>query len=116
MHGKVDNYPNLTGKYEVKKLLINQQVLHQDTCADSLLTVVYFDIKNGCVFQFNTPAKRWNGSFTKTSNHINIKWYAPSGKPVFNGTLSTLNNSGNMTLTGMLGKDSMDVILQKVIN
>jgi hypothetical protein len=78
--------------------------------------VVYFDIKNGCVFQFNTPAKRWNGTFTKNGNHIKIKWSSPTDKPVFNGTMSTAHDAGKLMLTGMLGKDSMDVILQKVNN
>ena len=116
MHGKVDKYPDLTGKYEVKQLSINQQLQHQDTCVDSILTVVYFDIKNGCVFQFNTPAKRWNGTFTKDSNHLKIKWFLPADKPVFDGTMSMANDSGKLMLTGMLGKDSMDILLQKVNN
>ncbi len=115
-HGGVDKYPALTGKYEVKQLSVNHQLLHQDTCADSILTLVYFDIKNGCVFQFNTPAKRWNGTFTKDSNHLRIKWFSPADKPVFNGTMSTANDSGKLMLTGMLGKDSMEVMLQKVNN
>ena len=113
MHGKVDKYPTLTGKYEVKQLSINRQLLHPDSFTDSILTVVYFDIKNGCVFQFNTTTKRWNGTFTKNGNHIKIKWFSPAGKPIFDGTMSMLNGSGKLTLTGMLGKDSMDVMLQK---
>lgn len=117
MHGKVDKYPGLTGKYEVKQLSINQQLLHKDTfTADSTLRVVYFDIKNGCVFQFNTPTKRWSGTFSKDSNHLKIKWFLPADKPVFNGTMSTANGPGNLTLTGMLGKDSIDMLLQKVNN
>ena len=83
MHGKVDKYPRLTGKYEVKQLTVNHQLLHWDNYADSTLTVVYFDIKNGCVFQFDSPAKRWNGTFTKDSNHLKIKWFSPADKPVF---------------------------------
>jgi len=116
MHEKVDKYPGLTGKYEIKQLTINHQLLHRDTCADNILTEVYFDIKNGCVFQFNTPAKRWNGTFSKDSNHLKIKWFSPADEPVFNGTMSTTNGSGKLVLTGMFGKDSMDVILQKVNN
>lgn len=115
-HEKVDKYPSLTGKYEVKQLSINQQSLHQSTCADSILTVVYFDIKNGCVFQFNTPAKRWNGIFSKDSNQLKIKWFSPADEPIFNGTMSTVDDSGKLMLTGMLGKDSMDMILQKINN
>jgi hypothetical protein len=113
MHGKVDKYPGLTGKYKVEKLSINQQLLHQDACADSILTEVYFDVKNGCVFQFNTPAKRWNGTFSKDNNHLKIKWLSPADKPAFNGTMSTANNKGKLELTGMLGKDSLDMMLQK---
>ena len=115
-HDRVDKYPSLTGKYEVKQLSINQQLLHRDTCADTILTVVYFDVKNGCVFQFNTPTKRWNGTFTKDNNHLKIKWFYPADKPVFNGTMSMANDSGKLMLAGMLGKDSVDAILQKVNN
>jgi hypothetical protein len=116
MHGKVDKYPNLTGRYEVKQLNVNRQLLQQATCEDSTLTAVYFDIKNGCVFQFNSPARRWNGTFSKDSNHLKIKWSSPADKPPFDGTISPENGSGKLMLTGMLGKDSMDVVLQKVNN
>jgi hypothetical protein len=114
-HSGPDKYPALTGKYDVKQISINQQMLHTVDC-DSILTVVYFDIKNGCVFQFNTPANRWKGVFTKDNNHFRINWSSPADKPVFNGTMSMLKNSGNLILTGMLGRDSMNVILQKVDN
>ena len=115
-HGSVDKYPDLTGKYEVKQLRINQQLLSKSNCADSLLTEVYFDIKNNCVFQFNTPAKRWNGTFSKDSSHLKIKWFSPADKPFFDGTMSTANGEGKLMLTGLLGKDSIEVILQKVNN
>lgn len=116
MQTKVDRYPELTGKYEVKQLSLNHQLVHQNACSDSTLTVVYFDIKNGCVFQFNTPANRWNGTFSKDNNHLRIKWNIPADKPAFNGTLSTVNGPRELMMTGMLGKDSMDVVLQKVNN
>lgn len=116
MHGKVDQYPCLTGKYQVKQLTVNHQLLQRDNHADSTLTVVYFDIKNGCVFQFDTPYKRWYGTFSKDSNHLEIKWFSPAGKPVFEGMTSKVNDSGKLMLTGILGKDSMEMKLQKVNN
>jgi hypothetical protein len=116
MHEKVDKYPGLTGKYEVKQLRMNQQLLQRNNCADSILTEVYFDIKNGCVFQFKTPAQRWKGTFSKDSNHLRIKWFSPADKPVFDGTMSPAEGSRELILTGMLGKDSMNTILQKVNN
>jgi len=116
MHGKVDQYPRLTGKYQVKQLSVNRQFLHRDSYQDSTLSVVYFDVKNGCVFQFGTPAKRWNGTFSKESNHLKIKWFSPADKPAFEGMISKLNDSGKLMLKGILGKDSMDMKLQKVNN
>lgn len=114
-HSGPDKYPSLTGKYEVKQLSINHQMLN-GVNSDSILTVVYFDIKNGCVFQFNTPAKRWNGTFSNDSNHLRIEWFSPADKPVFNGTMSMPDESGKLRLTGLIGKDSMDMILEKVNN
>lgn len=112
-HGKTDNHPGLTGKYEVKQLYINQQFQQPVSSADSLLTAIYFDVKNGCVFQFNTPAKRWNGIFTVDSNRLRINWFSPTGKPVFNGTISSADDPGKLTLVGTLGKDSINVLLKR---
>jgi len=114
MHGKPDKNPQLTGKYEVKQLKMNQQMLYRSSCADSILTVVYFDIKNGCVFEFNTPQRRWNGSYKIENNHLEISWRSPADKPVFKGTMSPADGPGALRLTGVLGNDSMDVIIQKM--
>jgi len=113
---KVDRYPELTGKYEVKQLTTNQPFINQTANPDSVLTVVYFDIKNGCVFQFSSPEKRWSGTFSKNGDHLSIKWAMSEGKPVFDGTLSTMDGSGKLMLAGLLGKDPINVILQKVNN
>jgi len=116
MHGKPDKYPQLTGKYEATQLKIGQQVLYRTSCADSLLTVVYFDIKNGCVFEFNTPQRRWNGTYSKENDQLKINWRSPADKPAFSGILTSMNGSGRLMLRGMLGNDSMNVILEKVYN
>ena len=116
MHGKPDKYPQLTGKYEVKQLKMNQQMLYRGSCADSILTVVYFDIRNGCVFEFNTPQRRWNGTYTIESDHLEISWRSPADKPVFKGIMFPAGSSGNLMLTGVLGKDSISIVLQKESN
>ena len=116
MLGKPDKYPQLTGKYEVKQLKMNQQMLYRASCADSILTVVYFDIKNGCVFEFNTPQRRWNGTYTIENNHLEINWRSPTDRPVFRGIMSPANAAGSLMLTGVIGKDSMAIVLQKVSN
>lgn len=116
MHGGPDKDPQLRGKYEVKQVKVNQQVLSHTGCADSLPTLVYFDIKNGCVFEFNTPQKRWYGVYKKQNDHLEIKWRTPADKPVFTGALSPVTATRNLTLTGMLGNDSMQMTLQKINN
>jgi hypothetical protein len=100
MHGKPDKHPQLTGKYEVKQLKMNQQVLDRAGCADSILTVVYFDIRNGCVFEFNTPQRRWNGTYTLEDDHLEINWRSPAGKPLFRGIMAPASGSGKLMLTG----------------
>lgn len=113
MHGGPDKDPQLRGKYEVKQIQVNQQVLGKASCADSLLTLVYFDIKNDCVFEFNTQQRRWYGTYKKENNYLEIKWRTPSEKPAFKGVLSPLNSTGNLLLTGTMGNDSMRISLQK---
>jgi hypothetical protein len=116
MHGKPDKDPQLRGKYEVKQIKVNQQALSRASCADSILTLVYFDIKNGCVFEFNTLQRRWYGVYKKKNDHLEVKWHTPVGKPVFTGVMSRVNATGNLMLTGALGNDSMTITLQKMNN
>jgi hypothetical protein len=110
---KPDKYPQLTGKYEVKQLKIGQQVLQPAGCADSVLTVVYFDVRNGCVFEFNATQRRWYGNYTKDNEHLVVSWRTPAGKPAFNGIVAPEAGSGDLILRGMLGSDSMNVVLKK---
>jgi hypothetical protein len=113
MRGKPNRDPELMGKYEVKQIIVNQQVLSRVSCADSILTLVYFDIKNGCVFEFNTLKSRWYGIYKKENNYLEIKWHDPADKPIFTGIMSPGNTARNLILTGALGIDSMKITLQK---
>jgi hypothetical protein len=114
-YGNQDPDPQLRGKYEVKQVMVNQQVINRANCSDSILTRVYFDIKNGSVFEFNTPQRRWYGAYKKKNDHLEIKWFTPA-KPVFTGVMSKVNSTGNLILTGTLGNDSMKITLQKINN
>lgn len=116
LHGKPDKDPALKGKYKVTQVAVNQQIHSPAGCADSVLTAVYFDIKNGCVFEFNAVARRWYGNYNKKNNDLEIKWHAPKEMPLFKGVISPVNATGNLTLTGMLGNDSIKVTLQKINN
>ncbi len=111
LHPGRDRNPQLTGKYEVKQLRVDQQDLHPVNCADSVLTLVYFDIGNRCVFEFNAQQRSWFGKYTKEDNRLEIKWDKPGNKPEFNGFLLPAD-SGRLLLRGTLGKDSIRVVLE----
>lgn len=114
MHGGVDKHPQLTGKYKVKLLRDNRQTLTSPSVCDSALTVVYFDIKDGCVFEFNSLQRRWNGTFNLDSNNLKIDWRSPADKPTFKGKMLQDTDAGTVLLTGVLGNDSTEITLQKV--
>ncbi|WP_133989426.1 hypothetical protein [Dinghuibacter silviterrae] len=116
MHGNPNRHPALTGKYEVKQLKVNQHFLAPTGCSDSLLTVVYFEVNDGCVFEFNTPQRRWSGTYKMDKDHLGISWRNPGGKPDFKGVLSRDPATGMVVMTGVLGGDSTEVTLQKVMN
>jgi len=115
MHGGIDKHPQLTGKYEVKQLRVNRQVVRSSGSCDSVLTIVYFDIKNGCVFEFNSPHRRWNGTFTLDANNLRIDWRSPTDKPAFKGMVSKGVDAGAILLNGALGSDSTEITLQKMV-
>jgi hypothetical protein len=113
LHGNLDKHPELTGKYAVKQLLLDGHPLNRSTCADSILSVVYFDIRNGCVFEFGAPERRWNGTYSLDNNSLDINWRKPADKPAFKGRLSLNSGTGEITLKGTLGADSIAVDLAR---
>jgi hypothetical protein len=116
MHGSPDKHPSLTGKYEVKQLKVNRHFLTPSNCTDSLLTVVYFEVNDHCVFEFNTPQRRWDGTYKMDKDSLGISWRYPGGKPDFKGLLSQNPDAGVVVVTGLLGLDSTEITLQKVTN
>ena len=111
MAGNPDKHPELTGKYAVTDLQIGRQVVQKNPC-DSVLTLVYFDIKNRCVFEFNSPQRRWNGNYSIEKDSLKIDWRLPEKMPSFNGTVIP-GGSGKLTIQGTIGRDTLRVSLQK---
>jgi hypothetical protein len=87
--------------------------LHRGSCTDSVLTVVYFDIRNGCVFEFNAPERRWNGTYTIKENVLDITWRKPGNAPAFRGNISASAGGPRLVMSGMLGSDSMEIVLTR---
>lgn len=110
-----NEHPQLKGKYSVTKMKVNGKEMLATNCADSLLTVVYFDLANESVFEFNHLKRRMFGIYDldAAQEHISINWhYPPTAKEKFIGLLKQIENK--VELNGIIGKDSLQVQLLKV--
>lgn len=115
-YGSPDKHPGMTGKYAVTDLRINNVPKMTETCSDSLLTTVYFDIANDCVFKFNSLERRMFGSYDlqEGNGQIHITWYHPPNArgTSFDGVVKR-NNETEIELVGRFQNDSMRVKLQR---
>jgi hypothetical protein len=115
--GSPDSHPAITGKYSVSDMKINGKSRLATSCADSLLTLVYFDIGNECLFEFNGQKRRFYGMYTWDEKDGNMfaNWHFPmeaKEKP-FKGILKK-KNADELELSGMIQSDSMLVTLKLV--
>ena len=114
-YGLPDKNPWLTGKYTVSHLEINRQDVKVNSCNDSMLTLVYFDLGNDCVFEYNSQQRLFIGSYRldKTRSHLTVVWRYP--RNVHDTLTATLSTSGaqNKYLIGKMGKDSLRMELLK---
>ena len=110
-----NEHPQLKGKYTVVDMKVNGKEMMATNCADSLLTVVYFDLDNESVFEFNHLKRRMFGKYDldDTQERISIDWhYPPSAKEKFIGSLKQIENK--VELNGKIGKDSLHIQLLKL--
>ncbi len=115
-YGSADKNPQLIGKYKIKDLRINQKQISAASCADSVLTTVYFDQGNDIVFEYNNLQRRWIGTynFNPNNNTITATWRYPANiRDTLVATLSQTNNN-QLSISGRLGNQSMKASLTKV--
>lgn len=106
--------PEIMGKYVVQKITINDQDRTAGMHCDSVLSVVYFDVANECVFEFRDYHQRTFGSFGHQSQgRLNIAWRHPQGIPPMEGTLSNVGGR-RFKLSGKSGSDLFEAELEKV--
>ncbi len=113
-HGSPDLNPWLTGKYTVSHLVIDQQAREVRDCTDSLLTKVYLDLGNDCVFEFNSLNRRWYGTYhlSDDSKKITIAWRYPLDiHDTLIGKISKNGMDSLLFIEGKIGKDSIQVSL-----
>lgn len=106
--------PEIMGKYVVKKISINNEDRTAHMHCDSVLSVVYFDVANECVFEFRDYRQRTFGSFDHQSQGwLHISWRHPQGIPQTEGVFSPAGGR-RFKLSGKSGNDLFEAELEKV--
>ena len=116
-HGSPDQHPEITGKYSVSDMKINGKSQLAASCTDSLLTLVYFDIGNECLFEFNGQNRRFYGSYILDEKDGNMftNWHFPmeAKEKQFKGKLRK-KSADELELSGMIQSDSMLIRMKLV--
>ncbi len=122
-YGAPDKNRWLTGKYNVGHLRINQRDTAVHSCADSILTTVYFDPGNECLFEYNSQQRRVYGVYQldRSKTRMTVIWHYP--KNVHDTLVATLTAAGNgggtgdaagaWSINGKMGTDSVQMELLK---
>ena len=115
-HYEVQFRLNLTGKYKIIKMTVNGKELLLDSCDNNKFSTVYFDLGDYFVFASNDFNKREVGhfEFNEATRQFKTIWRYPKG---LNDTLlakvSSLDDQNRMTLSGIMGKDTLNIELLK---
>jgi hypothetical protein len=108
---------NITGKYNILKLIDNGKEIAINQCSDTTFSKVYFDLGDFFIFTNNNFSKRQIGHFTidETTRTFETTWQYPIGiKDNFKGTVTNLDNNNRMKLSGIMGKDTLEMELEKI--
>ncbi|MEO6721889.1 MAG: hypothetical protein ABIN67_16090 [Ferruginibacter sp.] len=110
-----EDNPALTGKYSVKELTINNIPVTGHNDQDSILTTVYMDIGNDCVFEYNNLKRRHFGKYTfnPDSNSFEVKWRYPSPTPPPLSASLVRNTDNQLRLDAEMGGKHINCILKK---
>ena len=109
-----DNHPELTGKYHVIEMSVNGEKVSPRNEGDSLLTRMYFEIANDCVFEFNGLNRRVFGTYeSEDGEHITTKWHFPETMKSNPFKGSVTRTQDGVVLKGVMANDSIVAILKK---
>jgi hypothetical protein len=115
-YGLPDLTPSLTGSYQVSHFVVNKQEKQPSVCTDSLLTRVYMDLGNDCVFEFNGQQRRLFGNYRLSDENrkITIVWYYPkNAHDTLTGEIRKEAIGNAVSINGKMGQDSIQISLVK---
>ncbi|QNF31446.1 hypothetical protein HUW51_01385 [Adhaeribacter swui] len=117
----------LHGIYNVTSLRVNQKPVNlAGTLQDSVLNRVYFDDGNVCILQYNNHKRRLFGRYEYNPAQHSLKSifdlksvgpgdYRPREKAdTLQAILKHFPDSNSYTIAGLMGSDSLQLVLQKV--
>jgi cbb3-type cytochrome oxidase subunit 3 len=116
-YGSPDKNPWLTGKYQVIHLMVNHQNIKVNSCSDSVLSVVYLDQGNDCVFEYNSQQRRLYGLYQldQTNTRMTVIWHYPRNiHDTMTATISAENKDHKLLISGKMGTDTIEVELLKM--
>ena len=116
-HYRTQFRQGLTGKYNIEKFTMNGKDKNMDQCSDTTFSKVYFDLGDFFIFTNNNFKKRQIGHFTidEATRTFETTWQYPTAiKDNFKGTVTKLDNNNRMKLAGIMGKDTIEMELEKI--
>jgi hypothetical protein len=123
-----DRHPQLKGKYEVEKILIGSVDKTSSVNCDSVLSMVYFENGNTCIFQFKNFKQRIMGSYdyNESTSELKVHWLSPEDHHRINAAYNVERQVPNLKgllihnegpyfwLSGKMGSSDIEVKLVKV--
>jgi len=116
-HYEVQFHPNLTGKYKITNMTVNGKKVSIDTCNNGILSNVYFDLGDYFVIMSNNFINRKVGhfEFNESTRQFKIVWQYPKElRDTLYAQVSSLDKENRMALSGIMGKDTLNMQLLKM--
>lgn len=110
------SYPQIKGKYEVKKVLINNADQKLKICQDSVLTKVFIDDYD-FVLEYSNYQQRLIGSyeFNEPTNRLKALWRYPANRhDNLNVQITDGKTPGSRIVSGYMGNNEIEIEMQKV--
>lgn len=110
-----DEHPAFTGKYRVDGLRVNGIPQKVTSTTDSILTTVYMDLNDEWVMDFNHYNNRHIGTYDYKDGSIKVQWRYPAEFDLqMEGTFAPAPEQNGFRFNGVLGKDSLQMLLIRV--
>ena len=107
----------LTGKYNILRMTVNGNFKTIEQCSDTSFSKVYFDLGDFFIMTNNNFTKRQVGHFiiNDVTRKFETTWQYPTGlNENFKGEVTGLDKDNRMKLSGVMGRDTLVMELEKM--